>query len=84
MIINRRDAITTFAGIMIMAIGALIGGWVSTTIDPSPFFKSTPIWWDYAKNIFIVIGSSLTAVGYWIPYKIFLEKWVQQGNCTCS
>tara|TARA_Y100001934_G_C12277893_1_gene738341 strand:+ start:80 stop:316 length:237 start_codon:yes stop_codon:yes gene_type:complete len=76
MIINRKDAIVIFTGVMIMALGALIGGWISITFDPLLFFESTPVWWNQAKNIFIVIGGSISAVGYWIPYKMFLEKWV--------
>ena len=78
MIINRRDAIVIFIGVMIMAFGALVGGWISVIVDPLYFFEQPPVWWSQAKNIFIVIGGSIGAVGYWIPYKMFLEKWVNR------
>jgi hypothetical protein len=82
--ITNRDGIVIFIGVLIMAAGALIGGWKAESLEPLYFFNEAPNWWSQAKNILIVVGGSLAAIVYWILYKIFLENWVREENSTTT
>lgn len=76
---SKKEGLVRLLGIILMSGGAFIGGWTGAILAPTDELGSFPVWWTYAKNSSLILGGSIAAGLYWIPYRLYLAKWVCNG-----
>ena len=75
---GTKNVIVMCIGVASLTLGALSGSLITTLIVPVDEFNRSPGWWSGHPSlevVLIIVGSCMGAGVYWIPYKLFLEKW---------
>ena len=78
MSIGTKNVIVMCIGVASLTLGALSGSLITTLIAPVDEFNRSPGWWSGHPSlevVLIIVGSCMGAGVYWIPYKLFLDKW---------
>jgi len=81
--IGTKNVIVMCIGVASLALGALSGSAVTILIAPVDEFSSSPGWLSDHPSlevILIIVGSCIGAGVYWMPYKLFFEKWVENDS----